>query len=646
MKILAKLPVRSKFNVMLGVVALGFAAASGVGFYATNDLAASALEIQAWDVERLGLWSALDTTMLEVRRDEKDFLLRAPRRSEFFQTNRAKELDLHTEGLKHLRRKAKEARTLYERFGRQGQIDFDTFEGHIDAYDAHFAKLERATYDRGDLDHGLIGECRRIELELEHLVEGKSDLIIALAQCRSAERSFYLRRDIKTRDAFLDELARVRPLLQPVAGAPAALDRYVQTFNAVAALDAQAGWTENDGYQGAARDAIHAFEGIVRPEMERVFKERAATAEKIRETRQHLMIFLGSMSLALLAGVFFLGQTIAGGIRASVESLRGRVSELRSGNLDIGFPTVPSSEDDLDLLCADMGQLAGVLRTFVAASQTTSRTIDSSVNDVQRALTELASGYQQQSSAVSQTVTTLDELRSSAVSGNDRAREVLEQAKQVTAIAQKGSTAVGDVTDGMRTIRSQVEQIATSVLDLSERAQRIGEIVDSVNAIADQSKLLALNASIEAAKAGEYGHGFAVVAEEVRALAERSQSATREIATILKEIQKATNASVMATEDGSKSVAKGLELVNTSRETIRTLSDTIESSSKAVEQITYSVTQQTAGVTQINEAMNGILSAVQQGTAESSRIKETMVEVAGRVSELQQVVGKFRWAQS
>src|SRR5206468_3025768 len=161
--------------------------------------------------------------------------------------------------------------------------------------------------------------------------------------------------------------------------------------------------------------------------------------------------------------------------------------------------------------------------------------------EVQRALSELTAGYQQQSTAVSQTVTTLDELRSSAVSGNDRAREVLEQAKQVNDIARKGSVAVDAVTEGMRTIRTQVEGIATSV----------------------------------------------------------------------KEIQKATNAAVMATEDGSKSVALGLTLVETSRSTIQTLGSTIESSSKAVEQITYSVSQQTAGVTQINEAMNGILSAVQ-----------------------------------
>jgi methyl-accepting chemotaxis protein len=211
----------------------------------------------------------------------------------------------------------------------------------------------------------------------------------------------------------------------------------------------------------------------------------------------------------------------------------------------------------------------------------------------------------------------------------------------VNDIARKGSSAVDAVTEGMKAIRAQVSQIATSVLELSDRAQRIGESVDSVNGIADQSKLLALNASIEAAKAGEYGHGFAVVAEEVRALAERSQAATREISSILKEIQKATNAAVMTTEDGSKSVARGLDLVETSRSTIQTLSATIDTSSKAVEQITYSVGQQTAGVTQINEAMNGILSAVQQGNVESSRIKETMADVASKVGELGQVVYSF-----
>jgi methyl-accepting chemotaxis protein len=647
MRSLAKLPVRSKFNVLLGVIALGLAGCAAIGLYATSDLATAALDVQAWDVERLGLWGAIDTTMLQLRRHEKDFMLRSVEQDDFYRTGRSPYLDLHAEKLRALRGRVKEVKDLYARFGRENLIDFERFSSSIDAYESTFHRYTKAYLDRGMLDLGAMGESRRAEHELEKLLESKPELAFAVAVCRGHEKDYYLHHDLKSRDRFEEDMAKVRSAVQAIAGAPALLERYSQAFAQVVAIDGALGRTENEGFEGELRKAIHDFEGVVNGEIERVYKDRAATSDRIRDTRQRLMTLAAAVCLGILAAVVLLGRAIASGIRGAVESLRARVGKLREGDLDVVFPAVaPDSNDDIELLDADVSQLAQVLRSFIAASQTTSSTIDSTVGELQRALTELASGYQQQSTAVSQTVTTLDELRSSAVSGNDRAREVLEQAKQVNEIARKGSSAVDAVTDGMRTIRTQVEQIATSVLDLSERAQRIGEIVDSVSAIADQSKLLALNASIEAAKAGEYGHGFAVVAEEVRSLAERSQSATREIAAILKEIQKATNAAVMATEDGSKSVARGLDLVETSRSTIQTLSGTIQSSSRAVEQITYSVSQQTAGVTQINEAMNGILSAVQQGTAESSRIKETIGDVAGRVGELQKVVSRFRGATS
>jgi methyl-accepting chemotaxis protein len=645
MRSLEKLPVRSKFNVLLSVVALGFVGCAAIGLYATSDLATAALEVQAWDVERLGLWGSIDTTMLQLRRHEKDFMLRAIDRDEYYRTGRSTYLDLHAEKLRLLRTRVKEVKDLYERFGRQGVVDFDRFSGFVDAYESTFAHYAKACLERGTLDFGRMGECRRAEAELEKLFEGKPELLLTTSSCRQEEKDYYLRRDVKSREQFQEDAAKLRAQAQALPAASSIIDRYAQSFAAVVDIDTAVGRTENDGLEGELRKAIHDFEGVVNTEIDRVFKDRATTSDRIRETRQRLMTVAAVICLAILCAVVFLGRSIASQIRGAVESLRARVALLRQGDLDVRFPEIaPDSRDDLDLLDADVSQLSQVLRSFVAASQTTSRTIDSSVNEVQRALTELASGYQQQSTAVSETVTTLDELRSSAVSGNDRAREVLEQAREVNDVARKGSSAVDAVTDGMRTIRAQVEQIAASVLDLSERAQRIGEITGSVSAIADQSKLLALNASIEAAKAGEYGHGFAVVAEEVRSLAERSQSATREIASILKEIQKATNAAVMATEDGSKSVAKGLDLVETSRTTIQALSSTVGSSSKAVEQITYSVSQQTAGVTQINEAMNGILAAVQQGTAESTRIRDTIREVAGRVGELQKVVSRFRGA--
>src|SRR5690348_12075179 len=110
MRSLEKLPVRSKFNVLLSVVAVGLIGCAGIGLYATSDLAAAALEVQAWDVERLGLWGAIDTTMLQVRRHEKDFMLRTFENDDYYRTQRNGNLDLHAEKLRVLRGRMKEVK--------------------------------------------------------------------------------------------------------------------------------------------------------------------------------------------------------------------------------------------------------------------------------------------------------------------------------------------------------------------------------------------------------------------------------------------------------------------------------------------------------------------------------------------------------
>jgi methyl-accepting chemotaxis protein len=639
---ISMLPVRSKFTLLLGVVAFGLVACAGIGLFATNNLAGTALE----EVERLGLWARVQDRLLQARRNEKDYMLRSLNDMGYYSTGRSTYVDLHAASLKDMRALLRETEQRYIQGGDQGQVDFEELGQVIDAYERSFQELVAASLSRGFTETGLIGDMLRAGDQLSRLAQGDPTQALAVLNVRRCEDDYLLHPEDKDTQNFragLDAL-RASPLGKLPEGL-AAIERYGRSYEAMLKLDEDIGRTEDQGITGRMRAAIHKLEPIVQREIDRVHQDRTHTSQQILETRLRLMTLNASSCLAIIVVVFLLGRSIARGLGTAIESLRKRVAELRAGSLDVKFePIAVGSRDDVDLLDDDVSQLAVVMRSFVAASQNASRTIETGFKEVQRALSELSSGYAQQSTAVSQTVTTLDELRASAVSGNDRAKEVVDQARQVTDTARKGSDAVDAVTQGMGTIRSQVEQIATSVLHLSDRAEQIGEIVSSVNGIADQSKLLALNAAIEAAKAGEYGHGFAVVAEEVRALAERSQSATREITGILKEIQKATNAAVMATEDGSKSVARGLELVDTSRSTIQTLSSTIESSSRAVEQITYSVGQQTAGVTQINDAMNGILAAVQQGNSESQRIKETMGDAAQQLVLLREVVSRFRGA--
>jgi methyl-accepting chemotaxis protein len=165
---------------------------------------------------------------------------------------------------------------------------------------------------------------------------------------------------------------------------------------------------------------------------------------------------------------------------------------------------------------------------------------------------------------------------------------------------------------------------------LSEHTQQIGEIIATVNSLADQSKMLALNASVEAARAGEEGKGFAVVALEVRNLADQNRDATVQVREILGEIQRATNAAVMVTEEGSKGVDEGQNLVNKAGESIKELSHAIEEAAMAAMQIAASTRQQTIGMDQLTGAMR----TIKHSTAEM--VTRTM-EVEASIQRLRRV---------
>lgn len=360
---------------------------------------------------------------------------------------------------------------------------------------------------------------------------------------------------------------------------------------------------------------------------------------------EELEVGTGRVVGAVLAGFGALVIIVLGLLRVvvarPVDSLRQRLGAATAGDLRVEFTRATASNNEMTLIESDLAGLVGSMREFVDASRRVAGALGQGTGQVQAALTSLTAGYAQQAAAVTETVTSLDEIRAAATSGRDRASEVLDQARRTGEVSREGSAAVGAVTDGMGAIREKVEQIARSILALSERAQRIGEIVEAVNGIADQSKLLALNASIEAAKAGEYGKGFAVVASEVRELAERSQRCTREIRGILKEVQQATSSAVMATEEGSKAVDQGLGLVETTRTTIATLDGTIQATGRSVEHIVRSVDQQATAVNQIGESMRGVQVAVDDGLKGAREIEAALADLAGRVSELSAVVGRY-----
>jgi PAS domain S-box-containing protein len=252
---------------------------------------------------------------------------------------------------------------------------------------------------------------------------------------------------------------------------------------------------------------------------------------------------------------------------------------------------------------------------LLAAVTETAQNVASAAAEILAGSTQQASGAQQQAAAVSETVATVDQVAQTSEQAAQRARAVAESSQRTVEVSRAGRKAVDEAVAVMGTVNEQVEAVAENILALAEQAQQIGEIIATVNEIAEQTNLLALNAAIEAARAGEHGRGFSVVAAEIKALAEQSKKATGQVRQILGDIQKATYGAVMAAEDGTKSVAGAIRVVNQAGETIRTLTDTIGESAQSAVQISASAGQQAAGMGQIHEAMKNINQVTSQNVA-------------------------------
>ena len=204
-------------------------------------------------------------------------------------------------------------------------------------------------------------------------------------------------------------------------------------------------------------------------------------------------------------------------------------------------------------------------------------------------------GAAEEETAIHQTTTTADEVRQTVALTTEKARAVAKEVRETADISREGRRAVEESVRGTQEARTRMETLAERILALSDQAQAIGEIVRTVNGLAEQSNLLSVNAGIEAAKAGEAGRGFAVVAGEVKSLAEQSRQATAQIRDILGEIQAATQAAVMAAEQGVKASEAGEAITIEAGEAIRELGERLSRSSDSAQQILASAQQQLTG---------------------------------------------------
>jgi methyl-accepting chemotaxis protein len=246
-------------------------------------------------------------------------------------------------------------------------------------------------------------------------------------------------------------------------------------------------------------------------------------------------------------------------------------------------------------------------------------------------------------SAQAETVATAGE-EMSATSGDiaQNCQMASEGSQQASAAAVSGARVVDDTINVMNSIAERVRSTAKAVESLGSRSDQIGAIVGTIEDIADQTNLLALNAAIEAARAGEQGRGFAVVADEVRALAERTTRATREIGEMIKAIQLETKSAVIAMEEGVSEVAKGSVKAADSGRALEQILQQINDVNAQIHQVATAAEEQTATTSEISNNMQQITEVVAQTSRGAHESASSANRLSALADDLRRIVGQFK----
>lgn len=266
------------------------------------------------------------------------------------------------------------------------------------------------------------------------------------------------------------------------------------------------------------------------------------------------------------------------------------------------------------------------------------RHIQSSSAELQAAANQQATGAREQATAMSEITTTISELLTTSKQIAESSQRVAAIATDTRSAAQAGDQLVQRTSDSIGGLRRQIDTVVTHMLDLGRKSQQIGGILEIINELAEQTNILAINATIEAAGAGDAGKRFGVVADEVRRLADRVAGSTREIRSLIDEVRAAVNTTVMATEGGTKAVEAGARSFTDAAQAFAQIVALVSTTSEAAREIELSTKQQSTAVEQVNQAAASVAQATKENEASSSQTLQTASQLAGLSRELLRAV--------
>ncbi|WP_288406850.1 methyl-accepting chemotaxis protein, partial [uncultured Pseudomonas sp.] len=354
--------------------------------------------------------------------------------------------------------------------------------------------------------------------------------------------------------------------------------------------------------------------------------------QSMADAKQQAMAILisGGILAALLAlGIAWsLTRTIVGRLTQTVAIAR----TIAAGQLDSPIPT--GGRDELGQLLTAFGQMQDKLRGMIQGIKQGTDQLVAASHSISANSQQLSAAAQEQSSAASSMAATVEELTVSINHVSDNAGEAHDLSSQSGRLAQDGGQTIQASVDSMRSIAGTVQSSAARIGELGEHSERVSSIVSVIKGIADQTNLLALNAAIEAARAGEQGRGFAVVADEVRQLAQRTTNSTQEIAAMIEKIQAATQAAMSDMEVGVRQVNGGVDLANQAGEAVVSINTSSDKVVRVVNQISLALREQTAASHDVARTVERLAQMAQQNSEAIGETVQTAVSLDALANDL------------
>lgn len=360
----------------------------------------------------------------------------------------------------------------------------------------------------------------------------------------------------------------------------------------------------------------------------------------LASSKRNMIIAFVFMLAVIVLGIFSM-LVIRSKIVQPISRLNEAITNIEKTN-DLTLNIAVDSEDENGQMASAFNSMMGKFHGIVKDLHSSIEHLASSSEELSASAVQIAGGSQSQSSRAAQVSTATQEMSATIIEVAKNVSGAADAAREASSVAVKGGKIVSESIESMNGIADTAKESSAIISALGNRSNQIGDIVNVIDDIADQTNLLALNAAIEAARAGEQGRGFAVVADEVRKLAEKTMNATKEIGEMIKAMQEETGKAISSMQEEVYAVEKGVRLAKEAGAALSEIVDKVDVVTSMVHQVTTATEQQSAATEQISSDIAAVADVINETSASAQQIAKASQEMAELATNLKATVEVFR----